>query len=575
MPSRLRGMLLVLLLAVFTFASSAQTVRAVVTNEFGNIRLIPALGAEVLGSVPAGYVFENINGRSGDGEWLRVNYFGQEGWINITPVQILDGDINSLPVADPRSIPYGGFDQPRAGQTAQEGPVAARATDNLRIRSGPSRAYPTLGSIFTNQGMTLTGRTESNGWFQVSYDGLLGWVSSQYVAVLSGDINVLPVDGIVASGPPVIGDGPDEFVGILRLMLDRLNLAQPSLDVIRGYWADSALTGRAACQPYPAQPSDVQIAVPVLAAYYATLEPLRVDFNNAMFNVRQAIDLFIEVCNQPGTGNPVGQATVEGALGVVNTAQAQFDDLRARINALLPPINDGTRCELTFNRRTELLPIVNKNQIYLDELSRNNYATGYCFDAVEGELLFFQTLPLPDANLELFIAVSPLDAPTNFIAVNRVGANQRIVIGPVVAPRTTRYFIIIADMGSRTSAPQGQFAFLVSSVSDTVPPIYLQYNTQTNAIQTTISASDPFYSDPSLIVPTPFGQFETTATPFVSTVCPSTSFTCQQLFTCAEAQACLAAGNFLLDPNNNSIPCEPSETGGLQLQSACVAPPAP
>lgn len=573
MISRLRVMIALLMLALLTVTSAAQTVRAVVTNEFGNIRILPALGAEVLGSVSAGFLFDNVNGRSADGEWLRVSYFGQEGWVNFTTVAVLDGDVNALPVADPRSIPYGGFEAPRAGQTNATGAVAARATDNLRIRSGPSRAYPTLGSIFTNEGMTLTGRTESNGWYQVSYNNLLGWVSSQYVAILSGDPNALPIDGIVASGPPQIGDGPNEFYAVLRLLLDRLNLAQPSLDIIRGYWTDSALTGRAACQPYPAQPSDTQIATPVLAAYYATLEPLRVDFNDAMFNVRQAIDLFIEVCNQPGTGNPVGQATVEGALGIINTAQAQFDSLRARISALLPPENDGSKCLLSYNGRTELLPIINVGQIYIDEFNSRNYATGYCFDAVQGQNLNFQVLPFPDSNVEIFLSVSPLDSPTSFIAVNRSSANTRLLIGPVAAPRTTRYVVIIADFGDRTSAPKGKFAVLVSSVITESPPVYLVYNTESNSILTSNNPGDPFYSSPSQLTATQFAAGTATPTSGAPvSVCPSTSFSCNQLFSCSEAQACLAAGNFLLDSNNNSIPCEPSETGGVTLQSACTAP---
>ncbi|MBZ0289116.1 MAG: excalibur calcium-binding domain-containing protein, partial [Anaerolineae bacterium] len=40
------------------------------------------------------------------------------------------------------------------------------------------------------------------------------------------------------------------------------------------------------------------------------------------------------------------------------------------------------------------------------------------------------------------------------------------------------------------------------------------------------------------------------------TTCPSLGFTCSQLFTCQEARACLAAGNFSLDPDNDGIPCE-------------------
>lgn len=577
--ARFRGWILLLVLGVLALPLAAQGVRAVVVNEFANIRLIPAIGAEVLGSVPAGFVFENINGRSADGEWLRVVYFGQEGWVNITPLRVLDGDVGALPVADPRSIPYGGFEAPRAGVSSQQGPIAARAINNVRIRNGPSRAYPTIGNIFTNQGMTLTGRTESNAWVQVNFEGTLGWVSSRFVEILNGDINSLPIDGIVASGPAIIGTGVDEFVQVLRLLLDRINLAQPSLDTIRAYWADAALTGRAACRPYPAQPSDVQISTPTLAANFTILEPLRVDFNDSMANLRLAIRLFIEVCNQPGTGNPVGQATVEGALNIVNTVQAQFDSLRSRITALLPPENDGTRCQLDFNRRRELLPIINKGQIYLDALSPRNYATGFCFDGVEGEQILIQTLPLPRSNVELFVAVSPLDAPTNFVALQRIGPNQRLVIGPIALPRTTRYVVIIADLGGRATPPDGQFAFLVSTITQLAPPSFLQFKTDTGAFVLTQNAADSFYDPPVpgiVSQPTPFSaQATPTPTPASVVVCPSTSFTCAQLFSCAEAQACLAAGNFSLDPNNNSIPCEPSETGGIQLASACFAPLGP
>ena len=47
-----------------------------------------------------------------------------------------------------------------------------------------------------------------------------------------------------------------------------------------------------------------------------------------------------------------------------------------------------------------------------------------------------------------------------------------------------------------------------------------------------------------------------TATTSGAVVCPSTAFACNQLFSCAEAQACLQAGNFSLDPNTNGVACE-------------------
>jgi hypothetical protein len=38
--------------------------------------------------------------------------------------------------------------------------------------------------------------------------------------------------------------------------------------------------------------------------------------------------------------------------------------------------------------------------------------------------------------------------------------------------------------------------------------------------------------------------------------CPSLSLNCSQLTTCEEAQMCLNAGNFTLDPDGNGVPCE-------------------
>lgn len=525
----------------------AQTVRAVVVNEFANLRITPALGASVITTLNAGHEFKQITARSADGQWLRVIYGGEEGWVNITPLQVLEGDINSLPIADPRTIPYGGFEAPRSGLTNVIGAVEAVATDNLRIRSGPGTGYPMLANIFYNQVFTITGRTASNTWYQVSFEGTLGWVSARYVTITKNNVLETPIDGIVATSAPRLGNSDDDFIATLRMMLDRLNNAQPSIDTMRTYWTDAALNGRASCRAYPAQPSDLNLPTPLLAAYYNTFDPLLRDFNDAMYNVRLSITLFIEVCNQPGTANPVGQATVSGALGVVNLATSQFDSLRARINALLPP--DDAGCLLSFNGKFEALPLISIGTIYLDGISSRNYALGYCFDGIEGQEVNLQALPLPDSDMSLFISLSPLDAPRNFLAVNRVGTGARLAVGPIVLPRTTRYLLIFADL---ETSPQGQFALLVQDKTFTPTVTYLVFDSATQSI---VLSADPAVTG---IQPVQTGgEFSVTPTASTpTTVCPSTAFTCSQLFSCQEAKACLSAGNFSLDPDGDGIPCE-------------------
>jgi hypothetical protein len=559
MSKRILGWVFLIGLLLFGITSSAQFgIRAVVVNEVLNIRFTPALGAEVIGSVNAGYVFEIITARSGDGQWLRVDFECNEGWINMAPIVILQGDVNVLPVADPRSIPYGGFEGPRAGFTNQVGFVQAAATDGLRVRLGPSTAYPTIANINFNQLFTITGRNACNNWYQVSFEGTLGWVSAGFLRIISGDITTLPVDGIVADGLAPSTDGVEDYISALRLMLARLELAQISLNQIRGNWTDSALTGRAVCQEYPAQPSDFHIPTPLLAANYQVLNPLITDFNTAMFNVRQAIDLFIQVCNQPGTGNPVGQATVQGALNHVNDADNMFASLRQRLNDLIPELEVGPEeCLLQFNNKFEIVPRIGFGAIYGDTFSRRTYARGYCFEGIQNQLVNFQVIPIPPAELEIFLAISPIANPTDFLVVVEGSRGAPLSVGPVTLPITGTYLVIIADLGDTSDGriPYGDFAFLLQDLTFGSPQNTLLFDETSQSIQ--------LQGQPTSAAPLPSAG--------APVACPNLGFACSQLFNCGEASACLRDGNFSLDTNADGIPC--NEPGNLLLgTTTCTTP---
>lgn len=545
--------------------SSAQTgIRILVVNEFLNIRLRPAIGATVIDTVDAGYVFDIVTARSGDDQWVRVDYLCEEGWINLTPTIVLEGDISTLPTADPRSVPAGGFEAPRAGFTNAVGTISGRATNGVRIRSGPSTGYPTIGNILFNQSFTMTGRNRCGSWVQVSFEGTLGWISATFVQqVGSGNLLDLPEGGIVADTAAPQVDGDDEYFATLRLMLDRLNLAQPSLDDIRGRWTDAALQGRAICQEYPPRPSNFNIPVPLLAANYGVLNPLQTDFNNAMTGVREAIDLFIQVCNQPGTGNPVGQATVQGALNILNESDQLFAMLRQRLNELIPDLTPGgNECLLVFNRSVEILPQIQFGTIYGDSISRRTYARGYCFEGIEGQLINLQVLPIPPSELKLFLAISSFDNPTDFIAVNGGTPGVLQTVGPITLPRTGTYLLIVADLqedfDERVSF--GDYAILLSDLTFSPTFPQLGYDTATNSIILTEQMNT--------------GLGTGTATEVAPAVCPNLAFTCSQLFTCEEAAACLQQGNFNLDVNGDGIAC--NEPGNLLLNtSACTLAPPP
>jgi len=523
-------------------------VRAVVTVEFANVRVIPAIGANVRGSVPAGFVFD-ANARSGDNEWLRFDYLGEEGWIGTPILTILESNIADLPIADPRSIPYGGFESPRAGTTSATSAITARLTSGLRLRAGPSTSYPELTSVSFNTIVPVHGRTAGNGWIQISYEGTLGWVTAQWLEFTNPlTFDQLLIDGIVAESLPISQSGANEYISLLRLMRARIDLAQPSLDRIRTMWADASLEGRASCPEYPPRPSDIAIATPLLAAYYTRLEPLRVLFNDAMFNIRRALDLYIDVCNQPGLQNLVGQGTVIGALDAVALADRQFSELRLRLDELIPAdlsAGDG-ECLFSYNGDAQILPVISVGQRVDDYFNarERRYATGYCFDAVEGQVIVVETAQQRDSNIVHQVSVSPFDDPTNFLALSRGASGSRLLrVGPIRITRTGRHLLVLSNDGFPSDGYLlGSFVLLISNAT---------------TVGTGGLAIDPVTGDVVVQVIIPTGTTPISPVGTVApAVCPSLSFTCEQLASCDQAKACLSAGNFSLDPDSDGVPCE-------------------
>lgn len=534
-------------------------VRAVVVNESANVRVAPALGADVIANVSAGYVFEIITGRSADSQWLRVEFNGDEGWVHVAPLTILAGDIGSLQVGDPRSIPYGGFDAPRSGSSNANSNNRVQITNGLRLRAGPGQAYPTLANLFARTIVPVFGRTASNAWVQVQFEGTLGWVSTSYVTFLDGlDIHSLPVDGIVADAPPISGRTSNDFFDIVKLMLARLDLAQPSLDNIRAKWTDSALTGRAACRDYPALPSEFHIAVPTLAAYYGTLNPLLVDFNDAIFNLRRSIDLFIEACNQPGTANPVGSATVTEGLTAVNMADRQFAYLRSRLADLVPPERElqADECLFTYHIRQEVLKIIRVGQIVRLPLNAEDRTIGFCVDLEPGIQIAIQTLLIRGEEPGSLVVLTPFDNPTNFTLASSLAAPLRTpaVLGPVIVPQGGRYLFIYSATNEPTTV-NAEVAFVISLVPLGGIVGQLAYDEFNDVVYQNLPGA-VFAPTTTPGAPSQTGTTQQFAAPGGQTSCPSMAFTCDQLFTCQEARACLAMGNTALDPDGNGVPCE-------------------
>jgi uncharacterized protein YraI len=552
---RVKAFWLAFLFAAITVGiSAAQEQPTILVNRDGvNVRLYPAIGAEVIGFVNAGWRAP-ATGRSPDNQWIRIDFNGEEGWIGF-PVINLFGDINGLSVADPRTIPYGGFESPRSGTTSATSGISGKLElSGIRVRGGPSQAYPVLANAPRYTIFPLLGRTANNAWLQVNFEGTLGWIATRYVVIQNNaSILELPINGIVADSLPISGDTQDAYVATLRFMRDRVDLAQPSLDAIRAIWTNVALGGQSTCGGYPARPTGFNIPNPLLAAFFPTLEPLQSLFNDAMTNVRLAIDLWIDVCSRPQPERGVvGLATVQGALAAINAADGQFGEIRRRIDELLPrDLEVGAdECLFQYQGATDILRLVTVGQLVRDTLNAGRNVNGYCFDATAGQTLRFEVLPV-SGNASLLLSLSLIDNPTNFLANGRGTATGILTVSPVLISTTGRYLLIVGDLDS-VEAVTSDYALLISNITGltiTGPGLIL----------------DPTTNQPTVVQSGFGGSFTpvpgVTVTPAPVT-CPSLSFTCQQLTTCEQARACYAAGNFTLDPAGGEInPC-PNLCGG-------------
>jgi uncharacterized protein YraI len=525
----------------------------VLANRDGvNVRTLPAIGAPVIGFVNAGYTAE-AEARSGDSQWVRVQLGpGQEGWIGLAVLTVLEGSIESLPVADPRTIPYGGFEAPRAGLTEATSPVTGRlAQSGLRIRSGPSTNYAILANAPRYSVMPVLGRTDDNRWVQVNFEGTLGWAATEFFEFSSADVFNLPIDGICADAVPLSDTGDTDFFDTLRLLLARLDLAQPSLDAIRSIWTNVALGGVAQCGNYPIRPTDYNIPQALLAAYFDRLSPIGNDFNTAMGALRGAIELLIEACQfpQPSAGS-VGQATVQQALDAINLADSLFASLRRRITELLPPDQIGEdECLFVYRGSAAVVKRLDVGQPRNAQITTRppRYVVGFCFDAPAGQSFRIELLRLSGSAAPR-ITISAFDNPTDFIAQQNVRDNQEYAsVQPILIPRDGRYLVLVSDLGLASAIGSGDFVILLTNVTGVTfaaPSLSIDPLTGQILVNPVPQASIP-------------QQLQQPGQPNASVgTCPNITFTCQQLLDCNQAIACFLAGNTTLDNDADGVPCE-------------------
>ncbi|MBL8161982.1 MAG: SH3 domain-containing protein [Anaerolineae bacterium] len=149
-----------------------------------NVRSAPDTNAAILLKINRNETYPII-GATADRAWYQISVGGVSGWVFGRFVSV--GGAGSVPTVNPAV--------PTTNAPVDTG-YDATAQDTVNIRSGPSRTQAILGKMPINGVARIVGRTSNNTWWQVNYQGLVGWVSSRYAVIQPGaEIGRIPVTG--------------------------------------------------------------------------------------------------------------------------------------------------------------------------------------------------------------------------------------------------------------------------------------------------------------------------------------------------------------------------------------------
>ena len=128
----------------------------------------PAQFSPIIGKVAAGKQFSILE-RDFTGNWWRISYDGQPGWVS-DPLAVA-----SIPDA-PVSVPV------------------AMIERRVNVHSGPGASNPVIGLAVAGQQYLITGRNQAGDWLQIDKNGQPGWVFGELVtSVAEGGVQVAVV----------------------------------------------------------------------------------------------------------------------------------------------------------------------------------------------------------------------------------------------------------------------------------------------------------------------------------------------------------------------------------------------
>ena len=181
----------------------------VVVRALGNVRIreLPRINSVRISLIGWGEQAPLL-GVDPTGAWYKIEYNGIIGWASSAWFQTLQGDANAIaPQAE--------------ASTASSVVTTVVSRGNVRIRTEPSFNGERIGMVPWGEVVTVLAIDPTQWWYQIDYNGVVGWTYKDWYRVNSGDVGSLITEALTVNSPSGVAVRP---LGNVRLR------AQPSLN---------------------------------------------------------------------------------------------------------------------------------------------------------------------------------------------------------------------------------------------------------------------------------------------------------------------------------------------------------
>ena len=156
-----------------------------------------------------------------NGEWsnLAIGENGSSVYVRTDELNLAISTENDIVAKDTETTPKA---EEEPTYTVREIDKTMYAKQSVNLRSGPSTDFEKVGSLTTNQEVTVTGIADT-GWYRINYNGGVAFVSNNYLSDTKvevapsddgGDTNEDENDSEEEYTPPTDDDTEDDFIYI-------------------------------------------------------------------------------------------------------------------------------------------------------------------------------------------------------------------------------------------------------------------------------------------------------------------------------------------------------------------------